>query len=329
MNRVSLLVAVTAALAAIASAHAAQAPRPEGSDYPKRTVRLIVPSAPSGGTDLIARLTAQKVGEAWGQPVVVENLSGGATTIGTHTVAKAAPDGHTMLLTTVNFAFIPAIYPKLPYDPKNDFVPVIVVATQSSMISVHPSVPVKTVAELIALARKRPGEIRYGTGGNGSVGHLSSALFGSLANVSLQHIPYKGTGPGITALISGEIHMLISNIAAVLPHVKAGRIRPLAVTSSTRSRVIPELPTVTESGLRGYEYGGWYGLWVPAKTPDAVVQKINDEFNRALKDPVLRERFLEVGIEPGGGSTEKFAGHLAGEFTKWSKVAREANIRME
>lgn len=321
------VIALTTVCLTAALTHAAQAPRAD--DYPKRSIRLIVPSAPGGGTDLIARSTAQKVGEAWGQQVVVENVSGGATTIGTQAVARAMPDGHTMLLTTVNFAFIPAIYPKLPYDPANDFAPVVIVATQSSMLTVHPSVPVRTVAELIALARKQPGEIRYGTGGNGSVGHLSTALFSSLANVKLLHVPYKGTGPGITAVMSGEIHMLISNIAAVLPQVRSARLRGLAVTSTTRSKVVPELPTVAESGLPGYEYGGWYGLWVPAKTPELVVKKINAEFNRALNDPVLRERFLEVGIEPGGGTDEKFASYLATEFVKWRKVARDANIRME
>jgi tripartite-type tricarboxylate transporter receptor subunit TctC len=203
------------------------------------------------------------------------------------------------------------------------------VATQSSMVSVHPSLPVRSVAELIELARKRPGEIRYGSGGSGSVGHLSTELFRSMANIRLLHVPYKGNGPVITAVLSGELHMMVTNIAAALPHAKSGRLRGLAVTSTTRSRVVPELPTVNESGLPGYEYSGWYGLWVPAKTPDAVVKKINEEFNRALRDAVLRERLLEVGFEPQGGSDEKFAAYLASEFLKWAKVAREANIGME
>ncbi|HEV7392171.1 MAG TPA: tripartite tricarboxylate transporter substrate binding protein [Burkholderiales bacterium] len=309
---------------------AAQTLRSEPStDFPRRSVRLIIPSAPGGGTDLIARVAAQRLSEAWGHIVVVENNSGGATTIGTNAVARSAPDGHTMLLTTVNFAFIPAIYPKLPYDPKNDFAPVIMVATQSSMVTVHPSVPARSIAELIALAKKRPGEISYASGGNGTVGHLSTELFRSLANIKLLHVPYKGTGPGITAIISGEVHMLVANIAALLPHAKSGRLRGLAVTSTTRSRILPELPTVQEAGLPGYEYSGWYGLWVPAKTPDAVIRRINEDFNRAFKDPALRERFLEVGIEPGGGSEGKFAVYLASEFDKWRKVAREANIRMD
>lgn len=308
----------------------AQTSRPDAAaDYPRRAVRIVVPSAPGGGTDLIARATAQRLGESWRQSVIVENLSGGATTIGTHAVARSAPDGYTMLMTSVNFAFIPAIYPRLPYDPKVDLTPVMIVATQSSMVSVHPSLPVRSVAELIALAQKRPGEIRYGSGGSGTVGHLTTELFRSLAHIKLLHVPYKGNGPGITALLSGELHMLITNIAAVLPHVKSGRLKGLAVTSTTRSRVVPELPTVAESGLPGYEYSGWYGLWVPARTPDAVVRKINEEFNRAFHDAALRERLLAVGIEPGSGSEEKFTAYLASEFTKWAKVAREAGIKME
>jgi tripartite-type tricarboxylate transporter receptor subunit TctC len=327
VNRLVLLFGILCGWLAAGLAFSAQPPRSD--DYPSRSIRLIVPSAPSGGTDLIGRLIAQKVSEAWGQQVVVENLSGGATTIGTQAVARSTPDGHTMLLTTVNFAFIPAIYPKLPYDPVNDFVPVIMVAAQSSMLTVHPGVPAESVAQLIALARKQPGQIRYGTGGNGSVGHLSTALFSSLAHVTLLQVAYKGTAPGITALMAGEIHMLISNIAAMLPHTKSGKLRALAVTSRARSRIVPELQTVAESGLPGYEYGGWYGLWVPAKTAQTVVMKINDEFNRALSDTSLRERFDNAGIEPGGGSSEKFASDLAGEFVKWRKVAHDANIKIE
>ena len=324
-----LLAMTTIFLLTLSDLNAAQAPRTQSPDFPKRTVRVVVPSAPGGGTDLIARLTAQRTSEAWGQSVVVENVSGGATTIGTNTVARAAPDGHTLLLTTVNFAFIPAIYPKLPYDPKTDLAPIVMVVTQSSMLTVHPSVPVKSVAELIALAKRQPGEIRYASGGNGTVGHLSTALFSSLAGIRLLHVPYKGTGPGMNAVMSGEVDMLIANIAALLPQVKAGRLKGLAVTSTARSKVIPELPTVIESGLPGYEYSGWYGLWAPAKTPEGVLRKINEDFNRALKEPVLVERFQEVGIEPAGGSEERFASYLASEFEKWRKVARDANIKME
>jgi tripartite-type tricarboxylate transporter receptor subunit TctC len=299
------------------------------TSYPSRAVRIVVPSAPSGGTDLIGRLTAQKAGEAWGQTVIVDNISGGATRIGINTVAKAAADGHTLLLTTVNFAFAPAIYAKLPYDPVNDFIPIVHVANTGSLLVVHPVVPAKNVAELVALAKSKPDELRYGFGGNGSVGHLVGAMFEAQARIKLLQVPYKGTGPSTTALLGGEVHMLIANMASLLPYVKAGRLRGLAVTGATRSRVMPELPTIAASGVAGYEYGGWYGLWAPAKTPGAIVTRINEEFNRVLADAAVKERFAEVAIEPVGGAPDKFAAYLAAELNKWSKVARDAGITAE
>jgi tripartite-type tricarboxylate transporter receptor subunit TctC len=290
---------------------------------------MVVPSAPSGGTDLIARLTAQKVGEAWGHTVVVDNISGGATRIGINTVAKAAGDGHTLLLTTVNFAFAPALYAKLSYDPVHDFTPVVHIANTASLLAVHPVVPAKNVAELIALAKAKPGELRYGYGGNGSVGHLVGAMFEAQARVKLLQVPYKGTGPSTTALLGGETHMIIANMASLLPYVRGGRVRALAVTGATRSKIMPELPTIAASGLAGYEYSGWYGLWVPAKTPGYVTTRINEDFNRVLGEAAVRDRFAEVAIEPVGGTPEKFSAYLAAEFKKWSKVARDAGITAE
>lgn len=298
-------------------------------DYPRKSIRLIVPSAPGGGTDLIARMIAQKVSEAWGQPVIVDNHSGGATTIGTNMVAKSVPDGYTLLMTTANFAFIPAIHSRLPYDPEKDFVPVVVTVTQFDCLAVHPGLPARSVPELIALAKSRPGGIRYGSGGSGSVGHFAAELFRSLAGINLTHVPYKGTGPVTTAVISGEVHMLIANIASLLPHLKAHRLRPLAVTGARRARILPELPTVAESGVPGYEFENWYGLWAPAGTPAAAVTKINEEVNRVLALPALQERFAETGIEPVGGTSAKFAAYLAAELRKWSKVARDAGIKAE
>ena len=297
------------------------------TDYPRKTIRLVVPSAPGGGTDLIARMIAQKVSEAWGQPVIVDNNSGGATTIGTNIVAKSAPDGYTLLMTTANFAFIPAIYSRLPYDPEKDFIPIVVTVTQFDCLAVHPGVPARSVMELIALAKSKPGEVRYGSGGSGSVGHLAAELFRSLANINLAHVPYKGTGPVTTAAISGEVHMLIANIASLLPYVKAGRLRALAVTGARRARIVPDLPTIAESGLPGYAFENWYGLWAPAGTPPAVVRKINEEVNRALASTALQARFAEVGIETMGGTAEKFAAYLASEIKKWGKVARDAGIK--
>ncbi|MEO8441753.1 MAG: tripartite tricarboxylate transporter substrate binding protein [Betaproteobacteria bacterium] len=297
------------------------------ADYPRKPVRLIVPSAPGGGTDLIARLIAQKAGEAWGQSVIVENNSGGATTIGTSLVARSAPDGYTLLMTTANFAFIPAINSKLPYDPEKDFAPIVVTVTQSDCLAVHPGLPARSVAELIELAKAKPDEIRYGSGGNGSVGHFAVELFRSLAKIRLVHVPYKGTGPVTTAVISGEIHMQIANVASLLPSVKAGRLRALAVTGVHRAKIVPDLPTMAEAGVPGYEFDNWYGLWAPAGTPVAIVKKINEEVNRAIASPALQARFAESGIETMGGSPERFAAYLAGELKKWNAVARDAGIK--
>ncbi len=321
-----LLAAGAAACGWMADASAQSA---SATAYPVKTVRVVVPSAPSGGTDLIGRLTAQKAGEAWGQTVMVDNISGGATRIGINAVAKAAPDGYTLLLTTVNFAFAPAIYAKLPYDPLNDFAPIVHIANTASLLAVHPVVPAKNVAELIALAKAKPGELRYGFGGTGSVGHLVGAMFQAQAKVTLLQVPYKGTGPSTTALLGGEVHMVIANMASLLPYVRAGRLRALAVAGAARSRIMPELPTIAASGVPGYEYSGWYGLWAPAKTPGAVVTKINEEFNRVLADNAVKERFAEGAIEPVGGAPEKFTVYLAAELKKWSKVARDAGITAE
>ncbi len=299
------------------------------TDYPRKSVRVVVPSAPGGGTDLIARALAQKMSEAWAQPVIVDNVSGGATTIGTNGVAKAAPDGYTLLLTTANFTFVPAIYPKLPYDPEKDFAPVVLTVTQTDGLALHPGVPARSVAQLIALAKVRPDEVRYGSGGSGSVGHFAAELFRSLANVRLVHVPYKGTGPVTTAAISGEIHMFIANFASLQPHVKSGRLRVIATTGAHRAAIAPELPTIAESGLPGYEFDNWYGLWAPAATPVMVVKKINDEINRALAVRALQERFAESGIEPVGGSSEKFAEHVGSELRKWRRVGRDAGIKAD
>ena len=317
------LTATCGSLAATSLAAYAQA------DYPRKTIRLVVPSAPGGGTDLIARILAQKLSEAWGQPAIVDNVAGGATTIGTHAVAKAAPDGYTLLMTTANFVFVRTIHTRLPYDPDKDFAPVIVTVTQSDGLVVHPSVPARSVAELIGLAKSKPAEIRYGSGGNGSVGHFAAELFRALAGVKLGHVPYKGTGPAVTAAISGEIHMLIANIASLRPFIKTGRLRALAVTGAHRARIVPDLPTIAEAGVPGYEFDNWYGLWAPAATPGVVVNKINEEVNRALASPAVLERFTESGIESLGGSPAKFAAYLAAETKKWSAVARDAGIKVD
>ena len=317
----------TLVIAAYAGGAGAQPTSP--TQYPAKTVRVVVPSAPSGGTDLIARLTAQKVSELWGQAVIIDNIAGGGTRIGIQAVAKAAPDGYTLLLSTTNFAFVPAVYAKLPFDAVTDFTPIVHVANSASLLAVHPSVPATNVGQLVALAKAQPGELRYGFGGAGTVGHLVGSLFALQAGVKFLNVPYKGTGPATTALLSGEIHLLIVNMASLLPHVKVGRLRGLAVAGATRSRIMPKLPTIGESGVPGYEYSGWYGLWAPAKTQGMVIARINESYNRALNDSVIKDRFAEAAIDAMGGSSEAFAAYVTGELRKWSRVARDAGIQAE
>ncbi|MBI3068293.1 MAG: tripartite tricarboxylate transporter substrate binding protein [Betaproteobacteria bacterium] len=307
-----------------------QTSRPEAPpDYPQKSVRLVVPFAPGGGTDIIARLLAQKVGAAWGQSLVVDNRGGGGGTIGANIAAKSAPDGYTVLLTSLSIAYTPALYKKLPYDPEKEFGPVTLVVTQPNLLVVPPSLPVKSVAELIALAKSRAGEIRYGSGGSGSAPHLATELFRATAGITLVHVPYKGGGPALTGLMAGEAHLMIAGTALLLPHVRAGRLRALAATGMTRARAAPELPTVAEAGLPGYEFDTWYGLLVPARTPGAIIGKINEEFNRALAAHDVQERLAGAGFESLGGTQKRFAAYLKAEMRKWTTVVREANIRID
>ncbi|MCC7484248.1 MAG: tripartite tricarboxylate transporter substrate binding protein [Burkholderiales bacterium] len=303
--------------------------QPRAEEFPRKPVRLVVPSAPGGGTDIVARVLAQKLAPGWGQAVVVDNVSGGATTIGTNTVARAPADGHTLLMTGVNFVFVPLVQPKLPYDIAADFEPVLLVCSLASAIVVHPSMPVRSVRELVALARARPGEIRYGSGGSGTVIHFSTELLRLAAGIRLLHVPYKGAGPATTSVLGGETQMLVTTLAAVQPHIASGRLRPLATTGAVRAKAAPELPTAVEAGLPGYVFENWYGLWAPARTPRGVVTAINEAFNRALTAPDVSERFTAPGIEPVGGSPERFAAKLQSEMKRWASVAREAGIRAD
>jgi tripartite-type tricarboxylate transporter receptor subunit TctC len=299
------------------------------STYPDKAVRLVVPFALGGGSDIIARLLAQKVGAAWGESVVVDNRGGGGGTVGTNTVAKSAPDGYTLLLTSISIAYAPALYRKLPYDTEKELVPVVLIVTQPSVLVVHPSVPAKSVAEFVALAKLKPNEIRYSSGGSGSAPHLATELLRATAGISLVHVPYKGGGAVVTALMAGEVQMLIAGMASLLPHVRSGRLRALAVTGIARAKAAPELPTIAEAGLPGAEFDGWYGLLVPAGTPRAVVGKLNADFNRALAAANLQERLASAGFEPLGGTQQKFAAYLRAETRKWTAVVRDAKIQLD
>lgn len=316
----SLLAAVM--LLAAADSTAAQA-------YPARPIRLVVPFAPGGGTDIIARLVAQDLGQAWGQPVVVDNRGGGGGIVGTEIAAKAAPDGYTMVLCSLGLSYAPALYSKLPYDTEKDLLPVSQVATQPFVYVVVPALGVGSMKELIALAKAKPGEIRYGSGGSGGSSHLGTELLRTMTGINLVHVPYKGTGPALTAMLGGEIQVQLIGISSVVPHMKSGRMRALAVSGAKRSAAAPGVPTVAEAGVPGYAFDVWYGLLYPAGAPRAIVGKANASINDVLKSPALAQRFAAVGLEPAGSTPEAFAKLIRGEMAKWRKVVKEANIRVE
>ena len=251
--------------------------------WPDKPVRMVVPFAPGGGSDIVARLLAQKTGALWNQSVVVDNRGGGGGVAGTNTVAKSAPDGYTLLLTSISIAYAPALYNALPYNTERELAPCVLLVVQPSILGVHPALPAKNVAELIALAKARPAEIRYSSGGAGSAPHLAAEIFRSTAGIQLTHVPYKGGGAIVTAVLAGEVQMLFAGVASLMPHVKAGRLRALAVTGTARSKAAPDLPSIAEAGLPGAEFDGWYGLLLPAATPREIVARINADFNRVLE----------------------------------------------
>ncbi len=329
MKLLSMMSGVAAAgLFAASMAAAAQKPATEAV-YPLKSIRMIVPFAPGGGTDIIARLVAQELSQAWGQTVVVDNRGGGGGTIGTHLAAKSTPDGYTMVLCSLGLSYAPALYSKLPYDTEKDLLPISLVATQPFVYVVIPSLGVNSMKDLVALARSKPGEIRYGSGGSGGSSHLGTELLRMMTGIDVVHVPYKGTGPALTAMLAGEIHVQLIGISSVVPHMKSGRMRALAVSGAKRSSAAPEVPTVTESGVPGYAFDVWYGMLFPAGTARAIVGKVNAEINRALKSQALTQRFVAVGVEPAGNSPEEFAKMIRSEIVKWRKVVKEANIRIE
>ena len=317
-----------AGLLAVSMSASAQKPA-TAAVYPSKSIRMIVPFAPGGGTDIIARLVAQDLSQAWGQSVVVDNRGGGGGTVGTNLAAKSIPDGYTMVLCSLGVSYAPALYSKLPYDTEKDLLPISMVATQPFVYVVIPAVGVNSMQELIALAKAKPGEIRYGTGGSGGASHLGTELLRMMTGVDLVHVPYKGTGPALTAMLGGEIHVQLIGISSVVPHMKSGRMRALAVSGARRSAAAPEVPTVAESGIPGYEFDVWYGMLFPAGTPRAIVGKANAEINRVLKSPALAQRFAAVGLEPAGNTPEAFAKTIRSEIVKWRKVVQAAKIRVE
>jgi tripartite-type tricarboxylate transporter receptor subunit TctC len=292
---------------------------------------MVVPSAPGGGTDVIARMIAQGLSESWGQTVVVDNRGGAGGIPGVATVAKSsAPDGYTMLLGSVgHLSFAPALRRNLGYDPQKDLAPITLVANQPFVVAAIPSLPVNSMKELIALAKSKPGSITYGSGGSGTASHLGTELLQMQAGISLQHVPYKGTGPAMAAMLSNEIQLCLVGTSAVIPLVKAGRLKALAVTTSKRSAAMPQLPTVAEAGVPGYSFDVWYGMMYPGGTPRAIVSKAHDEIARLLKSPALAGRFAAGGIEPLSDTPEEFAALIKRELPKWHEVVKAAKIQVE
>ncbi len=297
--------------------------------YPAKPVRIVVPFAPGGGIDLSARLVGLKLGEAWGQTIVVDNRAGAGGAIGSEIVARAPADGYTLLAVPISHAAIGSLRRKLPYDPEKDFTPLVHMASAPNVVVVHPSVPVRSIKELIALARSRRGDLTCAAGGIGSSTHLAGELFRMLSGVELTYIQYKGGQSTQMDLIGGQVSMYIGSMPATLPQVRSRRLRALAVTSSARTAVAPELPTVAEAGVPGYEYTGWYGMLAPAGLPASLVQRLNADMNKVLASADLRERLAVDGAEPVGGTPERFAAHLKNEIAKWAKVVAHAGIKPE
>ena len=299
-------------------------------DFPNKSLRLIVPAAPGGGADFLARIVGLKLSEAMNQPVVIDNRAGASGTIAADLTAKSVGDGYTVLMgQSTSIVIAPQIYQKLNYDTLRDLKPVTLVAEVPNVLVVHPSVPANSVKELIALAKAKPGMLNFGSSGNGAPTHLAGEMFKTATGTSLVHVPYKGAGPAANALIAGEIQVMFAPIVSVLPHVKSGRLRALAVTSAARSSAAPELPTLAESGLTGYDISSWFGLFVPASTPDAVVEKLYRETARVLKTQDVMDRFSKEGAEPVGSTPANFNNYVRQEYVKYTKVIKDNGIKAD
>jgi tripartite-type tricarboxylate transporter receptor subunit TctC len=326
--RRALLAAAGLVLAqAGASVCAQSGPAAGAGGWPDRPVRIIVPFPPGGAIDALGRLLAQHFSQAWGQPVVVENRAGAGGLIGTEAAARAAPDGLTLAMGAVStHAINPAIHRRMPYEPLRDFAPVAPVAIVPNLLVVHPGLGVGSVAELVALAQSRPGQLAYASAGAGTTLHVSCELFRSLTKTDLIHVPYKGSGPAVTDVVGGRVPVMCDSITSAQPHVRAGRLRALGVTSTTRSATMPEVPTLAEAGVPGYEMNPWFGLFAPAGTPAAIVARINAEVMRTLARTDVRERLAGMGAEPMSGTPEQFTAMIRADLDKWGRLVRSAGI---
>jgi tripartite-type tricarboxylate transporter receptor subunit TctC len=312
-------------LAAVAAAMAA--PLAAAQAYPSRTVRIIVPYAAGGNTDITARAIGGKLAEVFGQQVIVDNRPGGATNIGSELAAKAAPDGYTIFMGGASNAINMSLYAKPPYDTLRDFAPITLCVKGANVLSIHPSLPVKTLKELIALAKTRPGQLNFASSGLGSSNQMAGELLKLMAGINIVHVPYKGNAPALTDTIAGHVHMIFSGVPALVPHIQSGRLRAVAIGSLKRFPAIPEVPTFDEAGIKGYEATTWFGLLAPVKTPKEVVLRLNSEVTRIIASSEIRNRFVSEGLEPVGGGADEFARFIRDEIAKYARVIKAADIK--
>lgn len=298
----------------------------QAQNYPSRTVRIVVPIAPGGASDILSRLIAQKLYESWGQVVQIDNRPGASGIIGSELVAKAPPDGYTLLMAFTAHVTNPTLQPKLPYDTLADFAPVAMVAVVPSVLLVHPSLPVRSVQELIAFAKKRPGELDYASSGTGTATHLAALMFSAMTGVVMEHVPYRGGVPALNDLLGGQVSLMFGNLAPSMAFIRSGRLRPLAVTSARRVAALPRVPTMAEAGLPGYEALAWFALLVPARTPGQVINKLNSEVVAILQHPELKERLQGLGVEVMPGSPAELNNYIRAEIAKWDKVIRKLGV---
>jgi len=296
--------------------------------YPTKPIRLVVPFTPGGSNDIVGRIIGQKFVEAWGQPAIIDNRPGGGSTIGIDIVVRAAPDGYTLLVTSGGIAINVSLY-KLPFNPVTDLTPVALLAQMPYLLAVHPSVPVKSTLDLIDLARAQPGKLVYASSGAGTSSHLTMEMFESLAKIKMLHVPYKGGGPAVNAVMSGEVQVIFNVISGPLQQVRAGKLRALGVSSAKRVEIAPDLPTIAESGLPGFEVIAWYNMFAPAHTPRRIVDQLNGEINRMLQQPDVRDRFLSLGVVPLTGTPEALRDYLKFEITRWAKLIKETGIKLD
>jgi tripartite-type tricarboxylate transporter receptor subunit TctC len=316
------------ALAALIAGLAAGAANAANANFPVRPIRIVVPFTPGGSNDLLGRIMAQKFLEAWGQPVIIDNRPGGGSTIGIDLVVRAAPDGYTLLTTSGGIAINVSLY-QLPFNPVTDLAPVALIAQMPYLLAVNLSVPAKSTRDVINLAKAQPGKLAFSSSGAGTSSHLTMEMFRAMANIDMLHVPYKGGGPAVTAVIGGEAQLTFNVITGVLPHARSGKLRALAVSSARRAEIAPEFPTVAESGVPGFEVIAWYNMFAPARAPRAVVERINGEINRMLQQADVRERMLALGVAPLGGTPEELGKYLKFEVTRWAKLIKDTGVKLK